>query len=418
MSEKKSKAKYTVLHENHSPEVATLHDTYKKDRFKAGILFRMMHKDNKPNSKRLVIFYRNKLDWAVCLYHKKWGINKNNVMYSHEKNYVKVTYSKGKLWTRWGTGTIKSFQEKDLHYFHIEGTEKGVSGNRLVRDYIIERLPFMQNFFDEYSAHDIPFTTIRSKKLYNLNRIIRHVYNIPLSKYKALMDECKINGGDNHQFRDNLKVLKQYENVFKRHDKISFEMINNRQMLYDTIKFARTIGTQIDAGWSVKRLKLEHDKWYREINEILYRGDTTALTVHERFIKFANYAEEEGFRLLDTADALYAEGFQNKHCVATYIPQVNSGQYGIFHYKGGTLTLGGSYGTNGGVNNSQFLGVSNSAMPKETVSEVDHMISQYNKILKDIEDFNKLKGVVEKNEAKINKLPVTVIELVEDNLPF
>jgi len=366
----------------------------------------MMHKFNKPKTTRLGVFHRNKRDWAICLYKKSWGINKNNVLYSSEKIRVKVTFSKGKLWTRWGNGTVKSFQTKDVHHFNeINGAHK------LVREEIIKRLPFMENFFNH--GNDITFGTIRNKKLYNLNRIIRHLYNIPLSKYKSLMSECEVAEVGDNEIQHDLTALRKYSQIFTHCENVRLGNLTSA-IWNDTMKFAGVLGKKINCGWSLKRLNAEHNKWYQEINEVLYKGDLSPLTIADRFQRFADYS---GYTLLASADKLYAEGLINNHCVATYVPKVNSGDCAIFHYKGGTLELSADYQVSGGVRKSQFMDRGNTTVPRSIVNEVVDMIGEYNKMLED-EINSGVPSTIEERAKAHNVTEINIGDLLMDDLPF
>jgi hypothetical protein len=57
-----------------------------------------------------------------------------------------------------------------------------------------------------------------------------------------------------------MKVLKNVENL-----KVDF----NNEYFMDTCKMAGTLGKVVNCSWSFKRLKLEHDKFAREISQIV-----------------------------------------------------------------------------------------------------------------------------------------------------
>ncbi len=64
--------------------------------------------------------------------------------------------------------------------------------------------------------------------------------------------------------------------------------------------------------------------------------------------------------------------------MASYAPNVNSGECAIFHHKGGTLELNPSYGISGMLRVGQFLGWRNSDVSGELKSEVEAMVKEYN----------------------------------------
>jgi len=84
-------------------------------------------------------------------------------------------------------------------------------------------------------------------------------------------------------------------------------------------------------------MKLEHDKWSNEISEILISHqplmELNIAKVYHDFQEFSSY------EMLMTNHELTKEGKKMRHCVGTYVGDVNSGKSCIFHVHGCTLEL-------------------------------------------------------------------------------
>lgn len=295
------------------------------------------------------------------------GINKNGVIYSSEKKVARVVYNSKGLWTIWSGGRVKSFQGVDLQLFAVPYTgNEGFDAGTLVRGKIIELLPYMENLFNN-NFNKISYSIVKTKKLYKLKKLVRYQFLIPLRIYNNISDKS------NNQF---LSEIKRNRDYLTHIDSINLEFFNggNGQLLHDTLRFARALNKKVNCSWSLKRLNAEHNDWSQEIVETLYKGDGTPLTIDDRFIEFENFSK---FKLLKTVDELFCEGTLQRHCVATYTPQVNAGRSAIYHVNGYTLELAPSY-SNNGVRVAQFRGVGNEGAPSSLSNEVDVMVKAFN----------------------------------------
>lgn len=329
---KKGSVKYTKLGSHNSQQLEDLLKDYADDPRKARIKLLMGQSESKPTSTRIAVFHKNNKDWSIVSYIKSWGVSKTFKLYSHERLNCRITFNSNGLWLVRPKGKVKSFAINDLSQFN-----EGLSGGyALVEAELINRLPFME-LFTATSYRHILFTTIRNKKLYNLKRVVRHVYTIPLTTLKRIENELprRVVG-----ILDPLDWLKPNAQYLKNVDNIKTEWLDNSKELQtfnDAMRIAKVLNKQINCSWSTRRLNDEHVRWSNEIAEILYKGDQTPLKIDGLYTQFA---EASGYKIATTSDELFVLGMLQRHCVATYTPSVNSGQCAIYDIDGACLELG------------------------------------------------------------------------------
>ena len=392
---KKGKVKYIELAKVNLHDVDGLLKVYRENPAKARIKYMLSSTFEKPATNRLGVFHKNKKDWTIFLGTKRWGINKVTRLYSSEKKMFRITYNSKGLWFINSNGKVKSFQPRDLDRIDFIGLN---SSRELVKEEIIKRLPFMENIYkNDFS--DLTFDTVKRNKLYQLKRLVRFKYGISLRTFN------NIGAGSFHEglALQLMKRLKLNAPYLTKTDCLRQEWFKQEADIFtDTLRFARALGKVINCNWSDARLKLEHDKWYKEIADILYKGDLTPLTIEDIYIDFAEFS---GFELIKTTDELYGEGLLQKHCVATYIPQVNSGECAIYHVNGNTLELRKDWSNKSELIVNQFRGWKNQNAPAALRCAVDAAVAEFNE--------NNAKKAVEVPELKYGWR-----ETVAERLPF
>jgi len=80
---------YIVLAEKENPNVDKFLDIYRKDKYKARvILYNGSINPFELIKKKVVVFFSTNGDFEIAWYFKKWGINKNNIIYNREKKNI------------------------------------------------------------------------------------------------------------------------------------------------------------------------------------------------------------------------------------------------------------------------------------------------------------------------------------------
>lgn len=139
---------------------------------------------------------------------------------------------------------------------------------------------------------------------------------------------------------------------------------------------AYTLGKKVNCMWSISRLKEEHDLWSKEITQTLLSFEPLVnLTINEIYIKFAEFS---GFKLLKTNRDMMHEGLIQKHCVASYISQVNSGNCAIYSVNDFTLQLSVNTYEKRKIIINQFKGQYNNPAPIDLINLVKEKLDEFN----------------------------------------
>jgi len=130
------------------------------------------------------------------------------------------------------------------------------------------------------------------------------------------------------------------------------------------------------------------------------------MSVDEMYLDFAKFS---GYKILTTTKEMAIEGRRQKHCVATYVGQVDSGHSGIYVIDDYTLELGISTKHIRHLERKQFRGYKNKQVPKEILLLIDSVI----------DDFNLSIGYDKDNPQTTDNDNVDIIEVLGgDDLPF
>jgi hypothetical protein len=141
---------------------------------------------------------------------------------------------------------------------------------------------------------------------------------------------------------------------------------------------AKTLDKRVNCSWSTKRLKDEHDKWSKEITDIVFTENDRKLTLAQIYLDFA---ESSGFKILQTTKEMNLEGRRQSHCVATYVKKADGGNCAIYSISDYTLELTKSW-----INNytkqvlqiTQFKGYKNCEAPQELYDMVKSELVKFN----------------------------------------
>ena len=325
--EQKSEVKqYTLFSETRSEKMDWLLDVYKQDRYKARVLYH-----NSGNSYfiwRSVCFERTDGSFEICNFTRKFGISKTNVIYSREKKTSSLIYKNKKFYYRQGT-MLKHAMYSDI-----------TNNFKYALDFLTEKFPWLRNVSENKHCHNIALSTIMTYKLFNADKVLKHIYKVPKSVIKVLTDDYD----GRHNIGYSQMPKKQWDRIkpyLINIENLKIDFIRN-QYFHDTIEMAIKLDKRVNCSWSLNRLKTEHDIWSKELRVIMLEFepliDLDPSKIYKDFEAFT------GYRLLTTNHELIAEGQKNNHCVAGYVDSVRRGQCGIYQVSGYTLEV--RYGVN------------------------------------------------------------------------
>ena len=325
--EQKSEVKqYTLFSETRSEKMDWLLDVYKQDRYKARVLY--YNTGASYFIWRSVCFERTDGSFEICNFTRKFGISKTNIIYSREKKTSSLIYKNKKFYYRHGT-MLKHAMYSDIP-----------SNFKYALDFLTEKFPWLRNVSENKHCHNIALSTIMTYKLFNADKILKHIYKVPTRVIKVLTDDYD----GRHNIGYSQMPKKQWDRIkpyLINVENLKIDFIRN-QYFHDTIEMAIKLDKRVNCSWSLNRLKTEHDIWSKELRFIMLEFepliDLDPSKIYKDFEAFT------GYKLLTTNHELIAEGQKNNHCVAGYVDSVRRGQCGIYQVSGYTLEV--RYGVN------------------------------------------------------------------------
>lgn len=377
-SDEPKSVKFTVIYESQKTKINELVILYRQDPFKARVKY-FSEKDTQGGFgfDRVVLFEYPDGNFQIVIFHVKVGISVTNKMYFSQSKGSFISYKKDKFWYKGLRGEIRP-----LNYnLFVVFTHNIFGDKKQIIEFFLEKFHWFKMISEIEVGGNIPFNTIVSKKLFGLNDILRYQFKVPINVAKKIVDSDyfeRISGASkpSTMWRETLKVL---ENV----NDLKEEMLSDHHFV-DTCKMARILGRKVNCKWGLKRLKQEHDNWSKEITLI----QLDSVVEYEMRIKeiYKLFAEFSGYRLLRTNKEVLVEGTTNKHCVGTYIGNIEGGYSAIYHVKGYTLQLGEWYYDQVidgekkrmlSLRNLQFRGYKNENAPDDLREEVKGKIERF-----------------------------------------
>lgn len=367
---KKSEVVYELLREDRSPDIEKLVNVYKKDRYMARIVFMNSQGDDKYQSRRLGMFTEKNGDFNIVLFIKSFGINKNNVMYSNERREVSISYKDGKFYTSFRTGSSRYVNQ--LTRCNLSQNLNSVEANK-VKMIFIEKFSWLRHLCDEELLLNTSFNKITRDKIFSLKKAISYEYGgIPYPVAK-MFHKYKVHGNRLAYIKTYLGYIKNVENFNKRW----LDNNHNFDIFWDTLKMGRILNKQINCSWSEKRLKAEHDKWAKDITDVVFAYDNREMRIDKLYQRFQEFSD---FEMITDTRGMALEGRRQNHCVATYVSSVDYGHCAI--YKVGDYTLEVRKIVEAGqfiLVIGQLRGYGNKSAPKDLEDNIVSKLKEFNK---------------------------------------
>lgn len=399
LEEKGEFKQYTLFREHKSEKLDWLLDIYKQDPYKARVLY---HNTGTGSywMDRSICFERTDGSFEICNTHRKFGISKTNRVYSREKKVTSLIYKNKKFYFKAGTSLKHAtFYDIKNHFSYAKA-------------FLLENFPWLRNIAENEMCHTISLTTIITNKLFNAEKVLKHIYKVPTPVLKVLSVTNPNQDYNNCRYlpkRDWNRMKPYLINI----ESLTVEFFKNH-LFRDSVEMAIKLDKRINCSWSLNRLKNEHDAWAKEIRTIALEFEPLIqLNPHKIYEDFENFT---GFKMLRTNHDLIEEGHKQDHCVAGYSNSVKSGHCAIYQVSGYTLEVryhhNYSLSKNPKVlNYSQLRGYKNCSAPKELDDNVKRYIQAFN----DKYDFKEYEEYLIKE--KVN-LKAVVEEIERYELPF
>lgn len=363
-----------LISEKLSPHISSLVDIYKQDKVKA----RVIHAERKntvsySNDFVYSFEYKSK-DFRVVNFNENIYFTKKGVMYRRKSSpYIIIYKHAAKSFYLKRGGRIKPMLVGELFQY---------LSNANLYNYILTKFGWVRNLYDVDECRHLTLGTIMKKKLFNREKIIKHVYGVNHNVAKVLSEAR--NTDNNISF-----IWKQYKHLFINLDSLTPTFFkNNMDILHDMFRYAEMFGETINVKWKRKRLVEEHDKMYRRYIDIILEFEPlNELKIRQVYKDFQSFTN---FEMLTTNHQLIEEGKKQNHCVGTYVGQVNSGSCAIFRIGEYTMevrfekraewdnTLNKFIPQDKKLHLNQLRGYRNKNAPEELQTVVEQAVNDFN----------------------------------------
>jgi len=405
MEEKNTNFTSILLREHKSNNILDLVEIYKQDKVKARIIYNERKDKLNFNNEFLYSFEYDNKDFRIVSFLERIFFTKKNVMYRRKSSPFIIIYkhkNKSFYLKRGNTFNVMKVGEL-LQYCCMHGE---------LDRYLIGKFGWIRNLYDADDCRHLTLGTVMKHKLFNREKLIKHVYGAN-RKLANILSTAKNKHGD-------IAFLwKQYKHVLINTDSLTETfLIDNLHILRDTLRYADMFGEKVNAKWGKKRLKEEHDRMYkRYIDIILEFEPIRELNIRQVYLDFQEFTN---FHIMKSNHDLIEEGKKQHHCVGTYVNQVNSGSCAIFKIDEYTMDVRfekrGNWDDNlkrfqsspHKLHLNQLRGHGNKPAPKELEEVVNEAIEAFNLTLSD----EKIKEYISEVNTHV------VAEYLDNDLPF
>jgi|TARA_R110000782_G_scaffold21110_1_gene56885 hypothetical protein len=408
LNPKKAKPDWKLLFDSENIKIDRLLEVYKENPSHARIIFTQGGRNNYQKNRVVAYTYENG-DINIVNFTKTYGISITNKKYESEKNQNSIIYKKDTNSWYFKSGGIKLLTYNLLMVFiqqsdtNFNYSQPRINFNHgFIFQYMETKLPWLRNLKEDTRrySHNVSFNTIITKKLFNVKSIYRHLFGIPYPKIEIILKGIK----NNYEPKYFIPIWKEMAKVLINVENLDENLFNHPYFI-DTCKMASSLNKKINCSWGIPRFISEHDKWSKEITNVLLLNEKLSkLHINDVFREFSAFSD---YKLLETNYDMIEDGLVMKHCVATYIDRVNSGVCGIYKVDGYTMELRvfNSKHINKELNYVQIKGVNNCEPPNELKTLIKEVLTSFNNEIMPDYNYNMLTNITT-NSTKLGHLQV------------
>ena len=336
--------KVTVLSSNTPNKLNEFLELYKEDPYVASVYYRNGGEVSRFNNSDEIGLYKERLvllefsngDFEINRYRTKFGMSKTNRVYTSQKKTESILYKKKRFWYINNEAKVRKF--KALTYNILNH----FSGFNYFKEFLQDKFFWFKTYL-EYDLNEILIlNSVVIHNLYGHSEMDRYLFKTNKHVIKAIRGYLK-RKNEKTEWKDidieslyfskfefiktwkrNLPIIDNIDSITE--DFFSYKYYN------DTFSLAHKLGKRINAKWGHKKFVEMHDTWGYELSRILLKTvkpyDLKILDVYRDFAEFS------GYRLLTTNHEVFNEGIEKRHCVGSYIDEIESGSCAIFSVNG------------------------------------------------------------------------------------
>ena len=377
VKEKFYKDGHIMLGEHYSSKVKKLYELYESDKFKARVYF-MNEKYDFTNS-RLVLFMKVNGDFDIVNFVRTYGISKTNRVYSREKRTFQLKFSKNKFTliinnrqSRVIAPTFSNILNEIMHFGSVYPLTN--ESDKEILNLLSERFAWIRFIRENTSLHNISLNTFINKKLFTLKKALKYYFKCPYPVAKLFNDSKTSHNG--------ITYVRHYMDYISNIESLKSSWVNESfDFLYDCLKMAKIVDKKVNASWSDRRLKEEHDKWSKTINDIMFIDCDREMNISKIFLDFEKFSN---YKVIKTTKRLAQEGLSMNHCVGSYVSSIENYNCGIYTLNKHTLELKKIWLKGKEILKVGQLVTFSNAAPNETLKkEVIECVNNFNKKLHD-----------------------------------
>lgn len=379
VKEKFYKDGHVILGEHYSNKVKKLYELYESDKFKARVYF--MNEKYEFENSRLVLFMKDNGDFDIVNFVRKYGISKTNRVYSREKRTFQLKFSKNKFTliinnrqSRIIAPTLSNIINEEHIFSSVYDSNDAHDPNKEILNLLSERFAWVRFIRENISLHNISLNTFINKKLFTLKKALKYYFKCPYPVAKLFNDSKTSHNG--------ITYVRHYMDYISNIESLKSSWVNERfDFVYDCLKMAKIVDKKINASWSDRRLKEEHDKWSKTINDIMFIDCDREMNISKVFLDFEKFSN---YKIIKTTKRLAQEGLSMNHCVGSYVSNIENYSCAIYTLNKHTLELKRSWLKGKEVLRVGQLVTFSNAAPNETLKkEVIECVNNFNKKLQD-----------------------------------
>lgn len=172
-----------------------------------------------------------------------------------------------------------------------------------------------------------PYSMLKKAGVRNLRGYFRYMYqHLPVKWVMANFSKFTGKPGWRTTSPSNLYLLNKQMSIVQNLSDENIERCMANELFRDLCRMSEALQAPVNANWSDRRIKEEHDIVSKKLTAIIAKYDDRQLKIDTKYLPEV----PESWELITSNGRLVYEGSMMKHCVGTYGSSVDSGRCLIY----------------------------------------------------------------------------------------